>query len=216
MNLEYELQRFSLGEETRKGILAGNTFAPPEFEHIAKIVLAGHFLVSYKHGQAIVRPTCVEFYYHEEFEDGIKDPIVYHRNPKDPDKAKSIFPLGTLHNHVSGIDMTFEHGNNPQNAIRASMLIREFEINGKHDIRSTQLYEALYSQTSIFNGFSIRWIDGEKEAEVEANYRKNVAEYDAKGSKKLSTLNPTALTTSNKKYIQDQRQWQFRIKAQIK
>lgn len=212
INLEYELQQFALCKESRKKILTGNTFAPPEFERIAKVVLAGHFLVSYKHGQTIVRPKCVEFYYHEEFEGGIKDPIVYHRNSKNPDKTKSIFPLGILHNHISGIDLTFEHGDNPQNAIRASMLIREFEINGRQDNRSTQLYEALYSQTSIFNGFSIRWIDGEKEAEVEANYRKNVAEYDAKGSKKLSTLNPTALTTSNKKYVQDQRQWQFRIK----
>ncbi len=92
------------------------------------------------------------------------------------------------------------------------MLIREFEINGRQDNRSTQLYEALYSQTSIFNGFSIKWIDGETEVDVEANYRKNVAEYDSKGSKKLAALSPTALTTSNKKYVQDQRQWQFRIK----
>ena len=33
--------------------------------------------------QVTVQPTCVEFYYHEEVEGGIKDPIVYHRNPKN-------------------------------------------------------------------------------------------------------------------------------------
>ena len=41
---------------------------------------------------------------------------------------KSLFPLGILHNHVSGIDMTFEKGDNPQDAIRMSALIREFRM----------------------------------------------------------------------------------------
>ncbi len=185
INLEYELHQFALCKESRKKILTGNTFAPPEFERIAKVVLAGHFLVSYKHGQTIVRPKCVEFYYHEEFEGGIKDPIVYHRNPKNPDKTKSIFPLGILHNHISGIDLTFEHGYNPQNAIRASMLIREFEINGRQDNRSTQLYEALYSQTSIFNGFSIKWIDGETEVDVERTIGKTSPNTIAKAQRNL-------------------------------
>ena len=92
INLEYELQQFALCKESRKKILTGNTFAPPEFERIAKVVLAGHFLVSYKHGQTIVRPKCIEFYYHEEFEGGIKDPIVYHRNSKIPTKQNPSSP----------------------------------------------------------------------------------------------------------------------------
>ncbi len=85
----------------------------------------------------------MEFYCHEEAKHGIKDYIVYHRNTKD--SPKPTFGLGTLNHHVSGVDITFEKGDEPDTAIRASMLIREFEVEGKNDDRSTMLYEALYS-----------------------------------------------------------------------
>lgn len=39
-----------------------------------------------------------------------------------------IFPLGVLHNHVSGIDITFEKGENEKNAVRLSALVREFRV----------------------------------------------------------------------------------------
>ena len=109
--LKHKLENFTLSETSRKEILKSNTdkeYVPSEFIEIAKVALAGHFLVNDK---ISVHPTAVEFYYHEESNDGIKDPIVYHRNSKKG--SKSIFNFGILHNHVSGIDITFEHGDSP-------------------------------------------------------------------------------------------------------
>lgn len=143
--LKETLESFSLSEDTRRKILnedhpfgnQGTPFIPSEFKEIAQIALAGHFLVSAGTQQITVQPICVEFYYHEETEGGIKDPIVYHRNPKNG-SPKSIFKLGILHNHVSGIDITFEKGTHPEDAIRASLLIREFSVDGNPpDSRST-------------------------------------------------------------------------------
>ena len=90
LNLKETLESFSLSEDTRRKILnenhpfgnQGSPFIPSEFKEIAQIALAGHFLVSAGPQQITVQPTCVEFYYHEEAEGGIKDPIVYHRNLK--------------------------------------------------------------------------------------------------------------------------------------
>ncbi len=224
-NLKETLESFSLSEDTRRKILIedhqfgnqGIPFIPSEFKEIAQIALAGHFLVSTGIQQVTVQPTCVEFYYHEEGEGGIKDPIVYHRNPKNG-SPKSIFKLGTLHNHVSGIDITFEKGTHPEDAIRASLLIREFSVDGNPpDSRSTLLYDMLYSQASIFVGFSIKWVDGEEKAEVEADVRKNVAKYDENGQKMQAKENQELLDkgftlTKDKKHIQDPRPWQFKKK----
>lgn len=69
----------------------------------------------------------VEFYFHSEKEDGIKDPIVYHRNGNGLDEVP-YFPLMTLHAHISGFDITFE---NPTLQFRASALIRAYEIKSK-------------------------------------------------------------------------------------
>lgn len=214
IELKKELEGFSLSDKTRNEILSGSTDAPIEFERIARIVLAGHFTISSKGRQTIVRPTCVEFYYHEEFDDGIKDPIVYHRNPKNKQVTKPLFPFGVLHNHVSGIDITFEKGENPESAIRASMLIREYRINEEEIIekRSTQIYESLFSQASIFDGFTVKWVDGAEAVDVESSCRKNVALYDANGEKIKASDKNNPNITENKEYIQDQRRWQFRIK----
>ena len=121
-NLKETLESFSLSEDARRKILnedhlfgnQGITFIPSEFKEIAQITLAGHLQVSARTQQVTVQPTCVEFYYHEEAEGGIKDPIVYHRNPQNG-SPKSIFKLGILHNHVSGIDITFEKAKEMKN-----------------------------------------------------------------------------------------------------
>lgn len=232
MNLKDKLAFFSkhsLSEDTRLRIKEENnrdsysdedSFTPPEFRDIAQVALAGYFGVCCGRKNIKVHPTCVEFYYHEEAEDGIKDYIVYHRNPKNSseDKLKSIFSLGILHHHVSGIDITFEHGSCPEDAVRASMLIREFWVEGedKPDNRSTLLYDALYSQTSVFDGFSIKWVDGEKEIEVASSVRKNVAKYDGNAQKLLAKEHQDLINekgfscTEDKKYIQDPRKWQFK------
>lgn len=193
-SLKQVLKDFALSVESRNIMLKNREYVPEEFVKIARITLAGYFSISSKDRNIIVRPTAIEFYYHEEFEGGIKDPIVYHRNSEKA--LKDIFDFGILHNHVSGIDITFEKGNDPNTAIRASMLIREFEIDGKNDNRSTMLYEMLYQQASIFDGISVKWIDGYNEVDVTSYPRKNVTIYNEKGEKIATT--------------QDMRKWQFK------
>ena len=72
-----------------------------------------------------VYPTTIEFYFHSEKEDGIKDPIVYHRNNNKVKGDIPYFPLMTLHAHDSGYDITFE---NEKEQYRASVLIREYQV----------------------------------------------------------------------------------------
>lgn len=210
ISLEQILKDFTLSGESRDIMLKNREYVPEEFAKIARIVLAGCFTVSSKDKSIIVRPTSIEFYYHEEIEGGIKDPIVYHRNSKKT--FKDIFNFGILHNHASGIDITFEKGCNPNLAVRASILIREFEIDGKHDNRSTMLYEMLYQQASIFDGISVKWVDGDNEVDVMSYPRKNVALYNEKGEKIEATRFPKCPHTEDKKYVQDMRKWQFKKK----
>ena len=90
------------------------------------------------------------------------------------------------------------------------MLIREYEIDGKNEERSTLLYEALYQQASIFDGISVKWIDGEQPVDVISFPRKNVALYDKNGEKMVAKEYPDKPCTKNKKYVQDPRRWQFK------
>lgn len=77
-----------------------------------------------------VYPTTVEFYFHSEKEDGIKDPIVYHRDNNKVQGKIPFFPVMTLHAHDSGYDITFE---NPKEEYRASVLIRAYQIYDVHN-----------------------------------------------------------------------------------
>lgn len=210
MTLEQLLRDFSLSDDSHKRIQDGDHKAPLEFLQIAGAALAGHFCVKSQKHKIEVRPTCVEFYYHEEADNGIKDYIVYHRNTKDT--MYQPFALGTLHHHVSGVDITFENGRTPNTAVRASLLIRAFEIDGVNDERSTQLYQALYQQSSVFEGISVQWVDGERDIDVTTDVRKNVAQYDKQENKMKATDYPYLQATEDKEYVQDLRQWQFRRK----
>jgi len=71
----------------------------------------------------------VEFYFHSEKENGIHDPIVYHRNNKDIEDVP-YFPCMTLHAHASGFDITFE---SEKEKYRASALIRSYEVKDNED-----------------------------------------------------------------------------------
>lgn len=210
VELKKTIKTFSLSEDSRRKLLNGSNDAPPEFIDIARMVLAGHFSVKDANRKIMVRPTAVELYYHEESEGGIKDPIVYHRNSKN--NTEKIFPVGTLHNHVSGIDITFEHGCTPSTAVRASILIREFEVNGKNDERSTKLYEALYQQASLFDGISIEWVDGDQLPNVVQSPRKNVAMFYNDRDKMKAKDHPEQPHTIDGKFVQDMRKWQFKKK----
>ena len=139
----------------------------------------------------------VEFYFHSETSDGVKDPIVYHRNGNGL-KNMPYFPLMTLHAHNSGYDIAFE---SETGKYRASALIREYEIkckDGKYlkwnaekgmfetdgycfNTQSTYLY-------ILLNGFSlgdtnkIKWIDEEvcrpMVLGIKNKPRKNVFKYE--------------------------------------
>ena len=113
----------------------------------------------------------VEFYFHSEAENGVHDPIVYHRN-KNEQKIPYL-PLMTLHAHNSGFDITFE---SEAGEYRASALIRSYEVkngdkylkwNKNHfeendercfNTQSTYLYFLLNGfPLGEFNG--IKWVD---------------------------------------------------------
>ena len=104
-----------------------------EFVLLAKKMLyGGFFLVKDKSGNDVykIEIQTVEFYYHEETisDNGIYDPIVYHRNgryPSNPDLPVPAFPIMALHTHQSGIDITFEE---KDGKYRASALIRAFTV----------------------------------------------------------------------------------------
>lgn len=209
--------------------------APKQFEDVAKAILNGYFLVEQGERRREVHPVCVEMYYHEEWEGGVKDPIVYHRNRKEV--KEEAFRIGLLHNHVSGIDITFEK-ETEKGCVRASALIREFTVteqgggesltrleNGKRiekrERRSTYIYDALFGQFSIFEGgFNVSWVDGEEselgKMELIADVRKNVAKYKydrEKGDYKKDE--EPAVEAEEKvygKYVRDERRWQFRKK----
>ena len=67
----------------------------------------------------------VEFYFHSEKADGIKDEIVYHRNDYHVEGNLPYFMPLTFHAHASGYDLAFE---NETEQYRASVLIRAYEI----------------------------------------------------------------------------------------
>ena len=126
--------------------------------------------------------------------------------------------MGILHNHVSGIDITFEKEeekgtgkNDEKEIVRASALIREFRIEGHEKVekRSTYLYEALYSQFSIFDGgFSVVWEDGTEKEVDNGSPRKNVAAFDAKDDDFVKRPKEQPA----KGFVPDERKWQFRLK----
>ena len=228
--LENDKDRQRLGTNLDKSLqFVALPSAPKEFEKVAKAILNGHFCVESSGKEINIYPVCVEIYYHEEQDGGVKDPIVYHRNrkKKSGDDNPPIFTTkGVLHNHVSGIDITFESEAKSKNKyvtgiVRASALIREFMVkdkdgniikavkNGKEvdtDDRSTYLYQALFGQFSIFDGgFTVKWIDGKKkdfdEMKLKSRPRKNVMEYEYESDK----------SDYRKKGEQCKRAWRFAI-----
>lgn len=119
-----------------------------------------------------------------------------------------------------------------------SALIREFSVDESHKNeeqlseldkvkiidKPTYLYDALYSQYSVFEGgFSIQWVDRseEKDFEISEEQRFNVADYELKDKvfknrpykapeKKTMDKFSGAQPTANKKYVQDMRTWRFK------
>ncbi len=180
------------------------------FYHLAQKMLYGGYFAVFKDGVVARRIyiNCVEFYYHEEETDGFKDWIVYHRNPVNGKNKKAAFPLGSLHSHVSGVDITFEDQKAKADDVRyrASALIREFMVtDGDHDqcgpvdIYPTHLYEYLYTQSSL-EDIHIQWKPVKfQDIKVNPQHRINVCTY---------TFDGKTLTKNKGKY--DLKKWGFR------
>jgi hypothetical protein len=141
----------------------------------------------------------VEFYFHSEKENGVHDPIVYHRNGNGLVNVP-YFPLMTLHSHDSGFDITFE---SEQHEYRASALIRGYEVKNNNmylewDKKSMFKAESTYKFNTqslylrkLLNGFAlsdsndIKWVDEARNQSlsiIEKN-RRNVYQYDKDGNK---------------------------------
>lgn len=155
-----------------------------QFETIANdVLLGGYFEIN---GMRRIYPLEIEFYYHEEGEDGLKDPVMYHT--ADHEKvAPKYFPVGALNCHLSGIDVTFE---NKEKQYRASFLIREYRVceyecgawaeKKECEKRPTYLYEDMFMNIPLFDCITVKWVSGETvnpTKEIVRKQRINVAEY---------------------------------------
>lgn len=170
-----------------------NLKTPVSFQDVAKKVFNGYIEIASSGRNVKIYPTEIEFYYHEETGD-VKDMIVYHKNDaKNTDRP--MFKFGMLNNHVSGIDITFEHYNKMKDTVcRASILIRKYKISGsdtldmidmnENEKRPTYLPCALLSQFSIFDGFTIKWREYVPEKYIiTCDSRIRTYKYDSNGKK---------------------------------
>lgn len=191
-----------------------------QFEQLAPAFLYGGYLQVRNDYKIFIRT--LEFYFHSEKENGIHDPIVYHRNTCGLNNVP-YFPIMTLHAHTSGFDITFE---NSKEQYRASALIRAYEIKGSNDkylkwektpnnkwmfiekeeyqfnTQSTYLY-------TIMNGFDmgygsgIKWIDKQRpEGEPIKKTRSNVF-------KSLNTFEYKPCIDENGQKVKCTRKWSF-------
>ena len=197
-----------------------------QFSELAtKIFNTGYFEVN---GCRRIYPTVIEFYYHEEVEGGLLDPIMYHTNLNNKEQV-DYYPFGSFNFHVSGLDVTFEK----KDEYRASFLIREYDVyslkNGvwlkdKSECRSTYIYEDMLMGLSVFDGISICWVTEKSVCEysVTTTERKNVASYHKENDKyikdeisndeykKLSDSEKALyFSYSGKKYKKCTRQWSY-------
>ena len=200
-----------------------DSLIPPFKQIAAKLLYGGHFVVLDGNDNVIRRVYLhtVEFYYHEE-RNVVKDYIVYHRNPDNPQKKPNplpSFPIGSLHTHVSGVDITFEDNRHPENPeYRASVLIRAFRVEEVKTIpgllftqtvdeRSTYFYNALFMGVNVIDGgMRVYWHDNDvKECEVPLSKpRENVGEFVKKTHKKGYIY-----YEKKKEFKQDERAWAF-------
>ncbi len=160
------------------------------FEELAPVFLYGGYIKVRDDYKVYIRT--VEFYFHSEKENGVHDPIVYHRNGRDLEQVP-YFPLMSIHAHNSGFDITFEK----VGEYRASALIRSYEVITKdgsflkwekvgnksmfvqhnkyeYNTQSTCLY-ALLNGFAFGNNNDILWVDDPRESKVVIGKpRKNV------------------------------------------
>lgn len=156
-----------------------------EFARMAKEILyGGYFLIE---GKEKLYVEDIEFYYHEEDDGGLKDPVMYHTCDHESNTNLPYFELGRLNLHISGVDVTFE---NSKLHYRASCLIRGFRMEGEpFDSHSTHIYDKmLYMGIPLGKPIEIEWrsedLEGKQTYELQGEPRQNVAQYklDNKGN----------------------------------
>lgn len=189
-----------------------------QFCSMAKELLyGGYFLVE---GKTRLYLDDIEFYYHEEGEEGLKDPIMYHTNDHEG-KEIPYFEIGRLNLHISGIDVTFE---NEEMKYRASFLIRGFHVdNDEYDPHSTHVYDKMvHMGVPMGKPIEIEWISkrlpGYESYDPKGEARQNVAEYELQDGKykKIEYLekgeyNKDDYFHYNKHvYKKCQREWRFK------
>lgn len=100
-----------------------------EFENLAmQFLYGGYIQVNDISGNEVYRVYIhtIEFYFHSEKKDGVKDYIVYHRNGNAGIFGDvPYYPLMSFNTHGAGIDITFE---SEEKEFRASALIRAYEV----------------------------------------------------------------------------------------
>ncbi len=193
------------------------------FEKLAPAFLYGGYIQVRNDYRVYIKT--VEFYFHSETENGIKDPIVYHRNNRSVEGSIPYFPLMSLHAHASGYDITFE---NEEKKYRASALIRAYEIwdivknayyiydRNIKKFRQRKENEQIWNGQSTYlydflNGFGsegIFWVNDESSQsdKPKPSHRKGVSQ-----STSPNDYEPKVI---NGKKVADNRQWSFtRTKA---
>ncbi|MGN1157014.1 MAG: hypothetical protein ACI4TK_12625, partial [Agathobacter sp.] len=147
-----------------------------------------------------IYPLEIEFYYHEEGEDGLKDPVMYHTDDHEG-KQLEYYPLGSLNCHLSGIDVTFE---NEEKQYRASFLIRKYRVceyesgewveKKECEERPTYIYEDMFMNIPLFDGINVKWISSETlntVTDIHCKPRINVAEYKRDNDGKFAKVEIT-------------------------
>lgn len=156
-----------------------------QFSSLAKrLFCGGYFLVNDKRR---IYLEDIEFYYHEENVEGLKDPVMYHTSDHEKCDDLPYFECGSFNCHISGIDVTFESQNK---CYRASFLIRGYSVYSfigsewvktkNHEKRPTYLYEDLMMGFSLNNSLNIEWINENIEDdifEISNDCRLNVSAY---------------------------------------
>ena len=185
--------------EAKANTVSNETELQSIFKELAPAFLYGGYIQVHDEYKVFIRT--VEFYFHSEKENGIHDPIVYHRNGKDFVNVP-YFPLMTLHAHSSGFDITFE---SEAEQYRASALIRTYEVKDKdgkylvwnkeknmfeettdygYNTQSTYLY-ALLNGFSLGNSNNVKWIDAPRKQSLSTmeKKRQNVYQFDSERNK---------------------------------
>lgn len=139
--------------------------------------------------------TDIEFYYHEEGNEGkIHDYGMYHISKKLKENEKQALPFCSFYLHPSGMDFTFEDDQNKECKYRASILIRGIKYeNGKTETRPTYICCDFLMNNSLLNdGFTIKWINDNKFLHNNNGYQ------EPSVRKNLPIVKPESINTKSK------------------